>query len=258
MSLQLTGIHHLTAITANAKENLRFYTQILGMRLVKKTVNQDDTTAYHLFYADGEATPGTDLTFFDWPVNRETRGTHSVSRTGLRVGSPESIEWWKARFGELSIASGDVIEIDEIGEARRIAIDPQRRRADDIFARSRICGRTGAHEAPGLVVTLTVGINEILAHRQPIAPHPAGQHHVELPLDAVDRGKRSRRRGLAAKEPLHHRILPECRHGRKQGNRKNERCQKPFHHSLLVFGEIRFGRPDGFLSQHQSKGFTVS
>ena len=63
MSLQLTGIHHLTAITANAKENLRFYTQVLGMRLVKKTVNQDDTTAYHLFYADGEATPGTDLTF---------------------------------------------------------------------------------------------------------------------------------------------------------------------------------------------------
>jgi glyoxalase family protein len=129
MSLQLTGIHHLTAITANAKENLRFYTQILGMRLVKKTVNQDDTTAYHLFYADGEATPGTDLTFFDWPVNRETRGTHSVSRTGLRVGSPESIEWWKARFGELSIASGDVIEIDgrlsldfEDGEGQRFRL----------------------------------------------------------------------------------------------------------------------------------------
>ena len=129
MSLQLTGIHHLTAITANAKENLRFYTQVLGMRLVKKTVNQDDTTAYHLFYADGEATPGTDLTFFDWPVNRETRGTHSVSRTGLRVGSPESIEWWKARFGELSIASEDIGEIDgrlsldfEDGEGQRFRL----------------------------------------------------------------------------------------------------------------------------------------
>ncbi len=68
MTLQLTGIHHLTAITANAAENLRFYTQTLGLRLVKKTVNQDDTSAYHLFYADGLASPGSDLTFFDWPV----------------------------------------------------------------------------------------------------------------------------------------------------------------------------------------------
>ncbi|RUW86822.1 ring-cleaving dioxygenase, partial [Mesorhizobium sp. M8A.F.Ca.ET.023.01.1.1] len=84
MSMQLTGIHHLTAITANAPGNLHFYTKVLGLRLVKKTVNQDDTSAYHLFYADGEATPGTDLTFFDWPVGRERRGTHSIARTSLR------------------------------------------------------------------------------------------------------------------------------------------------------------------------------
>ena len=90
MSLQLTGIHHLTAITANAPGNLHFYTKVLGLRLVKKTVNQDDTSAYHLFYADGEATPGTDLTFFDWPLGRERRGTHSIARTSLRVGSRES------------------------------------------------------------------------------------------------------------------------------------------------------------------------
>ena len=77
MSLNLTGIHHLTAITANAPANRRFYTQTLGLRLVKKTVNQDDTSAYHLFYADAKATPGTDLTFFDWPVAPERRGTHS-------------------------------------------------------------------------------------------------------------------------------------------------------------------------------------
>jgi glyoxalase family protein len=112
MSLQLTGIHHLTAITANAPENLRFYTQVLGLRLVKKTVNQDDTSAYHLFYADGQASPGTDLTFFDWPVGREGRGTHSISRTGLRVGSAETIAWWKARFDELNVTSDDVAEID--------------------------------------------------------------------------------------------------------------------------------------------------
>ena len=78
--MQLTGIHHLTAVTADAPRNHAFYTRTLGMRLVKKTVNQDDTSAYHLFYADGKATPGTDLTFFDWPVGRERRGTHSVIR----------------------------------------------------------------------------------------------------------------------------------------------------------------------------------
>ncbi|TIU05434.1 MAG: ring-cleaving dioxygenase, partial [Mesorhizobium sp.] len=94
MSLQLTGIHHLTAITANAPGNLRFYTGTLGLRLVKKTVNQDDTSAYHLFYADAEATPGTDITFFDWPVGRERRGTNSIVRTSLRVASPESLAWW--------------------------------------------------------------------------------------------------------------------------------------------------------------------
>lgn len=112
MTLQLTGIHHLTAVTANAPENLHFYTQVLGLRLVKKTVNQDDTSAYHLFYADGKATPGSDLTFFDWPVGRERRGTHSIVTTGLRVGSGESVSWWKTRFDELNVNSGDVREID--------------------------------------------------------------------------------------------------------------------------------------------------
>ena len=85
MDLELSGIHHLTAITANARENLRFYTDTLGLRLVKKTVNQDDTSAYHLFYGDGRASPGSDVTFFDWPVGREQRGTHAIVRTALRV-----------------------------------------------------------------------------------------------------------------------------------------------------------------------------
>ena len=63
VNIQLTGIHHLTAISADIKENHRFYTQTLGMRLVKRSVNQDDVSAYHLFYADARGTPGTDLTF---------------------------------------------------------------------------------------------------------------------------------------------------------------------------------------------------
>ena len=97
--MQLGGIHHLTAVSAKPRDNLAFYTGLLGMRLVKKTVNQDDVSAYHLFYADGKANPGTDLTFFDFPAAPERRGTNSISRTGLArrgrkdprllAGSPE-------------------------------------------------------------------------------------------------------------------------------------------------------------------------
>jgi glyoxalase family protein len=110
MSLQLSGIHHLTAITANAPANLRFYTQTLGLRLVKKTVNQDDTSAYHLFYADGQATPGTDLTFFDWPVGREQRGTNSIARTGLRVSGMQSLVWWRDHLRSQAVAVGEIAE----------------------------------------------------------------------------------------------------------------------------------------------------
>ncbi|MBC8102184.1 MAG: VOC family protein, partial [Cytophagales bacterium] len=108
MFLQLTGFHHLTAVTANAPGNHAFYTETLGMRLVKKTVNQDDVSAYHLFYADGNATPGTDVTFFDWPVGREERGSRSIARTGLRVTSEESLSWWAGRFAELGVAHSGV------------------------------------------------------------------------------------------------------------------------------------------------------
>lgn len=106
----LTGIHHLTAITAQARENHRFYTGVLGMRLVKKTVNQDDTSAYHLFYGDGAASPGSDVTFFDWPVGRERRGTHAIVGTGLRVGGEESLAWWRERLAEAGCTVGDIGE----------------------------------------------------------------------------------------------------------------------------------------------------
>jgi glyoxalase family protein len=101
--MQLRGIHHLTAVTADARGNHDFYTRVLGMRLVKKTVNQDDVSAYHLFYADGEASPGSDLTFFDWPVARERRGTRSIAETGLRVDGERALAWWKKRLGELDV-----------------------------------------------------------------------------------------------------------------------------------------------------------
>ena len=110
--MQLHGIHHLTAVTADARGNHDFYTRVLGMRLVKKTVNQDDTSAYHLFYADGQASPGTDLTFFDWPVARERRGTNSIVRTGLRVAGRAALEGWAARLDGAGAVHGPVHEID--------------------------------------------------------------------------------------------------------------------------------------------------
>jgi glyoxalase family protein len=110
MSLDLGGIHHLTAVTARARDNVAFYTGTMGMRLIKKTVNQDDTSAYHLFYGDAVASPGADLTFFDWPVGPGRRGNHEVSRTGLRVGSEASLAWWKKHLAENDIASSEIAE----------------------------------------------------------------------------------------------------------------------------------------------------
>jgi glyoxalase family protein len=110
--MQLGGIHHLTAISAKPRENLAFYTGLLGMRLVKKTVNQDDVSAYHLFYADGKANPGTDLTFFDFPSAPERRGTNSISRTGLRVAGEKSLGYWRDRLKKAGGVTREVVEVD--------------------------------------------------------------------------------------------------------------------------------------------------
>lgn len=127
--MQLTGIHHLTAISANPRGNLAFYTGTLGMRLVKKTVNQDDVSAYHLFYADGEANPGTDLTFFDFPAAPERRGVNSISRTALRVHGETTLAYWSDRLRAAGVRAGDVALIDgrltlpfEDGEGQRLAL----------------------------------------------------------------------------------------------------------------------------------------
>jgi glyoxalase family protein len=110
--MPLHGIHHVTAVTARASDNHGFYTRTLGLRLVKKTVNQDDVSAYHLFYADGEGTPGTDLTFFDWPVGPERRGTRSVIRIGLRVADEPALHWWAARFDREGVKHSGITQRD--------------------------------------------------------------------------------------------------------------------------------------------------
>ena len=110
--MQLTGIHHLTAVSADIRGNYRFYTRILGMRLVKRSVNQDDVSAYHLFFADAVGSPGTDLTFFDWPVPPEVRGTRSITRTSLRVNGRDALMWWAEHLAGVGIAHGGVGERD--------------------------------------------------------------------------------------------------------------------------------------------------
>ena len=108
--MNLTGIHHVTAVSAKIADNLDFYTRVLGLRLVKKSVNQDDVSAYHLFYADKRGTPGTDMTFFDWPnIGRGRRGTDSISGTAFRVASREALAFWIERFDALSIKHGDIL-----------------------------------------------------------------------------------------------------------------------------------------------------
>src|SRR5680860_1775760 len=110
--MNLTGIHHLTAISAQIRENKRFYTETLGMRLVKRSVNQDDVSAYHLFYADSKGSPGSDLTFFDWPVPRERRGTPAIVRTHLRVAGHAALGYWLRRLRDENVPTGEIVERD--------------------------------------------------------------------------------------------------------------------------------------------------
>ncbi len=106
----LQGLHHVTAVTANAPGNLDFYTRVLGLRLVKKTVNQDDVSAYHLFYADALGTAGTDVTFFDWSSAIPARpGAGVVSETALRVlGDAKTLDAWVDWFDRNGVPHGPV------------------------------------------------------------------------------------------------------------------------------------------------------
>lgn len=106
---ELLGIHHVSMVTSDAKKNVAFYTKVLGMRMVKKTVNQDDVSVYHLFYADQKGSPGTDLTFFEFPGTMATKkGTNSISRVSLRVPSDRSLDFWINRFDELGVTHDEI------------------------------------------------------------------------------------------------------------------------------------------------------
>src|ERR1700693_5841414 len=98
--MRLNGVHHVTAITGDAPANVNFYAGMLGLRLVKKTVNQDDPTVYHLFYADEQGNPGSDITFFEYPGAVPGRaGAGMVHTVVWRVGSAEALDFWAERLG---------------------------------------------------------------------------------------------------------------------------------------------------------------
>jgi glyoxalase family protein len=104
--MKLEGIHHVTAITAEAQENLDFYAGVLGLRFVKKSVNQDDTSVYHLFYADERGDPGSDITFFEYPgAARGRPGAGMIHRIVWRVASPEALDFWAARLKDAGYES---------------------------------------------------------------------------------------------------------------------------------------------------------
>jgi glyoxalase family protein len=100
----LKGIHHVTAITSSAEKNYEFFTYVLGMRLVKKTVNQDDIQTYHLFFADDKGSAGTDMTFFDFPnIPKGVHGTNEIAKTSFRVPTDAALDYWVKRFDRLNV-----------------------------------------------------------------------------------------------------------------------------------------------------------
>lgn len=123
------GIHHVTAVSGNIAENLRFYTGTLGMRLVRKSVNRDDVKAYHLFYADAVGSPGTDLTFFDWPhAGSNGYGPGTITQTSLRVNGSGALDWWERRLQEAPLpcernADGSLRFPDPEGQRLRLVDD---------------------------------------------------------------------------------------------------------------------------------------
>jgi glyoxalase family protein len=115
--MQLDGIHHVTAITGDAPRNVDFYTRVLGLRMVKKTVNQDDPTVYHLFYADEHGNPGSDITFFEYPgAARGRAGAGMVERVAFRVTGSDALDFWADRLGAEGVEAardGDSLRFDD-------------------------------------------------------------------------------------------------------------------------------------------------
>lgn len=111
MDTKIRGLHHVTAMTSSAENIYRFFSDILGLRLIKKTINQDDIETYHLYFTDDMGSAGTDMTFFDFPgIAKGTKGTDSISRTSFRVKNDEALNYWISRFNEHNVDHGELQE----------------------------------------------------------------------------------------------------------------------------------------------------
>jgi glyoxalase family protein len=148
--VQLEGIHHVTCITGDAPGNVRFYTDVLGLRLVKKSVNQDDPTVYHLFYADEDGSAGSDITFFEYPgVRRGRAGDGMIHTVTFRVASEEALGFWEDRLAAAGVAS------------------------------ARTPGRLRFEDPEGLGLELAVS---------DVPDEPLVAHHPEIPADVALQG----------------------------------------------------------------------
>ena len=157
--MRLEGIHHVTAVTGDAPRNVDFYTRVLGLRLVKKTVNQDDPTVYHLFYGDDEGSPGMDLTFFEYPGARRGRaGDGMVHRVGWRVASGDALDFWERRLAGEGFSStredGRLLFEDPEGLAHELEVyegseDPLIADAPDVPAEHALQGFAGVRAYAG-------------------------------------------------------------------------------------------------------------
>jgi glyoxalase family protein len=145
MVTELGGLHHVTAVSGNASRNVAFYTQVLGMRLIKKTVNQDDVSAYHLFYGDELGRPGVDLTFFEWAnIGFHRPGAGTISTISLGVTGRDTLDWWVQRFDTLHVTHDG---IQERGVDRQLVLpfrDPEGQRLELVEDGGRLAARIGS------------------------------------------------------------------------------------------------------------------
>jgi len=146
--MKLEGVHHVTCITGKAPANVEFYAGELGLRMVKKTVNQDDPTVYHLFYADEKGSAGADITFFEYPGAPKGRaGDGMVHLVSFRVGSDESLDFWQKRVGG-ELRDRSLVFDDPEGLTLQLLVDdtgepPLTANAPDIPQEHRIRGFAG-------------------------------------------------------------------------------------------------------------------
>jgi glyoxalase family protein len=176
----IDGIHHISLITGDAPRNVDFYARVLGLRLVKRTVNQDDPGVYHLFYADEQGSPGADMTFFEYPGARPGRaGAGTISRIVHRVGSPEALDFWAERLTDEGIAvarePAGLRFADPEGMAHELAVvqsadEPLRARSLEVPDEFALQGFEAVHalvadaRASERLLRETLGFSELAEH----------------------------------------------------------------------------------------------